>query len=78
MRLTKGQLEMLEAAAKPGGITKGAVLDSSLWRNLDQLERRGFVVQSFGEVRYKAYLATEAGRRLLPRESGPLPIVSAR
>ena len=57
MRLTDGQLTALRVASKADGASK-ANIDSRLWRNLDQLERRELVTRiGFSQF----YHTTETG-----------------
>lgn len=60
-RLTDGQRIVLLAAAT--GVRKG-VMPGSLWRNFDQLEKRG-LIQPHGM--YMLYVATDTGREILKR-----------
>jgi hypothetical protein len=55
-RLTDGQLTVLRTAIEWGCVEKSRLL-GSLWRNFDQLERRGLLTRNGGYV----YRATERG-----------------
>lgn len=58
--LTRGQLIVLQAACRPEGVSKG-ITAGQLWRNFDQLERRGLIsLRNWG-----LYVATERGRKIV-------------
>lgn len=61
--LTDGQFLVLQAAQRVSGVSKGSV-PGSMWRNLDQLERRGLIERrGFGD-----YFATGSGVKLYENE----------
>lgn len=66
MKLTAGQRDVLSAAARQEGTRKGR--PGSLWRNFDQLERRGLIVcHGFG-----LYHITDIGRAALAKATASL------
>jgi hypothetical protein len=57
-RLGSNQLRLLRDIVANGGMTKGQMWESALWRAADTLEHRGLLFRGFDHV----YVATERGR----------------